>query len=97
MADSTWIYQGVTFVCDDAKQRQNLRKHGIDLLEASAVFFDPLALVNHDLKHSASEDRFCILGRSEGGRLLFVSYTIRGEAVRIISARRATKHEVKKL
>jgi len=97
MADSKWIYQGVAFVCDDAKQRQNLRKHGIDLFEASAVFFDPLAIVNHDLEHSASEDRFCILGRSEGGRLLFVSYIIRGEAVRLISARRAAKHEVKKL
>ena len=97
MYDKKWIYQGINFVCDKAKQNQNLRKHGIDLIEASAVFFDPLALVNHDLEHRASEDRFCILGRSEGGKLLFVSYTIRGEAVRIISARRAAKHEVKKL
>ena len=97
MADRKWIYQGVNFVCDEAKQRQNLRKHGIDLLEASAVFLDPLAFINHDLEHSAREDRFCILGRSEGGRLLFVSYTVRGETVRIISARRASKQEVKKL
>ena len=97
MANKEWMYQGVNFVCDEAKQRQNSRKHGVDLLEASAVFFDPLAFINHDLEHSVGEDRFYILGRSEGGRLLFVSYTVRGEAVRIISVRRATKQEVKKL
>jgi uncharacterized DUF497 family protein len=96
MSDGKWIYQGFAFVCDEAKRYENVRKHGIDLCEASAVFFDPLASAWHDLEHSEHEDRVCILGRSEGGRLLFVVYTIRGETVRIISARRAKQHEVKK-
>ena len=96
MADSKWTYQGIAFVCNEAKRQENVRKHGVDMYEASAVFFDPLALVRHDLEHSEHEDRVCVLGRTEGGRLLFVSYTIRGETVRIISARRATQHEVKK-
>jgi uncharacterized DUF497 family protein len=96
MAESTWTYQDIVFVCDEAKRRENIRKHGIDLCEASAVFFDPLACARHDLAHGEHEDRVCILGRSEGGRLLFVVYTIRGETVRIISARRAKQHEVKK-
>jgi uncharacterized DUF497 family protein len=96
MPDSRWTYQGIAFTCDEGKHRENLRKHGIDLYEASAVFFDPLASFRHDFAHSRVEDRFCILGRSEGGRLLFVSYTMRGEAVRIISARRAAQQEVKK-
>ena len=86
----------MAFVCDEAKDRQNLRKHGIDMYEASAVFFDPLAVFWHDLKHSEYEERWCILGRSEKGRLLFVSHTLRGAAVRIISTRRAKQHEVKK-
>ena len=96
MADSKWTYQGIAFVCNEAKRQENVRKHGVDMYEASAVFFDPLASVRYDLEHSEHEDRICILGRSEGGRLLSVSYTIRGETVRIISARRATQHEVKK-
>ena len=86
----------MVFVCDEVKKRQNLRKHGIDMYEASAVFFDPLAVFWHDLKHSEDEERWCILGRSEKGRLLFVSHTLRGEIVRIISVRRAKQHEVKK-
>lgn len=96
MPDSKWTYQGITFTCDEGKRRDSLRKHGIDLHEASAVFFDPLASFRYDFEHSKGEDRFCLLGRSESGRPLFVSYTIRGEAVRIISARRATQQEVKK-
>ncbi len=39
MPDSQWTYQGIAFVCDDAKRGENLRKHGIDLREASAVLF----------------------------------------------------------
>jgi uncharacterized DUF497 family protein len=96
MADCHWTYHGIAFVCDKTKRRENLRKHGIDLCEASVAFFDPLASLRYDLDHSEYEDRICLLGRSGGGSLLFVVYTIRGEIVRIISARRTTQHEVKK-
>ena len=96
MTDKHWTYQNIALVCNEAKRRENIRKHGIDPHEASAVFFDPFAFVRHDLEHSKHEDRLCILGRTEGGRLLFISYTMRGEIVRIISARRAKQNEVKK-
>jgi len=53
MPDSTWTYQGIAFTCDEGKRRENLRKHGIDLYEASAVFSDPQASLRYDFEHSA--------------------------------------------
>jgi len=95
MADITWIDQGITFACDEIKNIQNLRKHRIALREASTIFFDHMAHLRYDRGHSEDEDRFCLTGRTADGRLLFVAFTQRGNDVRIISARRATKQEVK--
>ena len=58
-------------------------------------FFDLLALTFPDPDHSGSEEREITIGHSIGGRLLFVSYFERGDRVRIISARKATKGERK--
>jgi uncharacterized protein len=61
------------------------------------VFADPDALDGPDLTHSAREPRFLRLGRSSAGRVLMLAYTVRrsgdGEAIRIISARRASRKE----
>jgi len=54
------------------------------------VFGDPLSLVIPDLEHSRDEDRWVRIGISARGRLLIVAYTERGEAIRLISSRRAT-------
>lgn len=83
------------FEWDDDKGKQNLKKHGVSFEEASTVFGDPHALTIHDPLHSEEEDRFITLGESHRRRLLVVVSTDRGEKVRIISARVATRRERK--
>ena len=61
--------------------------------EAATVFGDPLARIHDDPDHSVGEHREFIIGHSTSHRLLLVSFTERGEAVRIISARRTDAGE----
>ena len=80
---------------DARKARQNLRKHGVSFKEASSVFFDPLSVTGDDPDHSLDEKRLITFGVSSFGRLLVVAHTERGDAIRIISARRTTRAERK--
>ena len=84
---------GMTFSWDDRKERENRRKHGISFEEAATVFGDPFSITIYDPLHSQDEDRFVILGMSNKNRLLVVIHTERGDKIRIISARKATKKE----
>jgi uncharacterized protein len=81
------------FEWDPAKADANERKHGISFTEALTAFSDPLSLTVPDPDHSEREDRFLLLGRSSTGRLLVVTHTERGQAVRIITARPASRRE----
>ncbi|HMC63881.1 MAG TPA: BrnT family toxin [Gemmataceae bacterium] len=81
------------FEWDERKARQNLRKHGVLFDEASTIFSDPLALTIDDPVHSEEEDRFVTLGESHRSRLLVVVFIERGDRIRIISARTATRRE----
>lgn len=81
------------FEWDSVKASRNLAKHGISFDEASTVFGDPLAGTIVDRLHSTDEVRFVTIGNSASGRLLVVAHVDRGEAIRIISARRAGRHE----
>jgi uncharacterized DUF497 family protein len=85
----------LVFEWDEAKSRRNLNKHGVSFEEASTIFGDPLARTIHDTLHSKEEDRFVNLGVSQRGRLLVVVFTDRGERIRIVSARVATRRERK--
>jgi len=87
----------ITFVWDDQKAKQNLKKHRVPFEESSTVFFDENAIEFFDPDHSADEDRYLILGVSCRLRLLVVSYCFRriGKQIRIISARKATTKERK--
>ena len=78
------------FTWDAAKAESNFTKHGVAFGEATTVFEDPLADVRIDDLHSWDEDRMLVTGRSAAGRLLTVSYTVRGDETRIISAWPAT-------
>jgi len=83
------------FEWDEKKARHNRNKHGVDFEEASTVFGDPLSSTIPDPAHSEEEDRYVILGESVRLRLLVVSFTERGDDIRIISARVATRRERK--
>jgi uncharacterized DUF497 family protein len=81
------------FEWDHRKAELNLRAHGVSFREATTVFSDPLALTISDPDHSTTEMRFVDVGLSHLGRLLVVSYTERGDRIRIITARDATRNE----
>lgn len=86
----------VWFEWDDAKARTNERKHGVRFEDAMLVFADPFALVEQD-RIEGGELRWQTLGLVGGVALLLVAHTVRSgpgeEAIRIISARKATRKE----
>src|SRR5258706_9631913 len=81
------------FSWDPGKAAANLRKHDVSFDEASTVFADSLSASIPDPDHSLGEHRFVTMGVSSSGRLLVVCHTEESGAVRIISARRAIRHE----
>lgn len=81
------------FEWNEQKAQTNFRKHGVSFDEAATVFYDPLYLEDYDEADSGQEDRFKVIGESENGRLLVVTYVERIDRVRIISSRLATKNE----
>ncbi len=84
------------FEWDPEKAALNRKKHRVSFDEAVTVFYDPLSATFDDADHSIGEQRLITVGFSSQGRLLVVSHTERGDALRIISARRTTAHERKK-
>lgn len=85
----------IRFEWDTAKERANVRKHGISFDEARSVFYDDFAVQFFDDEHSDAEARFLLLGMSIHARLLLVCHCERGsgDVIRIISARKATRRE----
>ena len=88
---------GVHFTWDPEKARINQSVHGVSFDEARTVFFDDNGKMIDDPDHSGSEDRFILMGLSSRLRLLLVCHCYRSndEEIRIISARKASKHEAK--
>lgn len=85
----------IRFEWDRRKAAANLARHGVPFEEALTVFADPLARIFDDEDDSIDEHRGIIIGHSIRERVLVVCFTQRGDAVRIISARRVTKNERK--
>lgn len=83
------------FEWDEEKATANLAKHKVAFEEAKTVFDDPLYVDFYDPDHSYEEHRYLIVGQSQQGRVLIVSYTERGETTRLISAREVTVTERK--
>jgi uncharacterized protein len=84
------------FEWDPQKAENNLRKHGISFEEALTVFNDTLAFIFDDMEHSQAEHREIIIGTSALRRIIIVCFLERLEdTIRIFSARRATKDEIK--
>jgi len=87
----------IQFEWDEKKNRANRKKHGVWFEEAQQVFDDIAALRYFDDEHSDEEDRFLMLGMSGSNRTLVVVFCERENphVIRIISARKATKKEIK--
>ena len=85
----------LAFEWDLRKARSNLAKHGVAFEEASTIFGDSLSLTIPDPEHSRTERRYATMGRAFNGKLLVVVHTDRGDNIRIISARRASRRKRK--
>lgn len=82
------------FEWDDKKEQKNIAKHGLDFSTAVLVFGDENRIEMYDEAHSETEDRYITIGAINGVvTVLYVVYTERSEAIRIISARCATRRE----
>lgn len=80
------------FEWDEVKREANLVKHGVDFVDAVEVFADPLRIERIDTRREYREGRRQVIGRV-GDQVVFVVYTLRGEARRVISARKASRDE----
>ncbi|MEE8631059.1 MULTISPECIES: BrnT family toxin [Methylobacterium] len=80
------------FTWDERKAASNLRRHGVAFEIALMAFRDPFAVEQIDDRGDYGEERINMLGMCDGV-ILFVTYTERGEEIRLISARRAERHE----
>jgi uncharacterized protein len=82
------------FECDEDKAATNLHEHRIAFRDVTRVFYDDRAIVEDD--PDPDEERFRITGMTSAGRFVLVVYAERSaDTIRIISARKATKHEIK--
>ena len=77
--------------------RKSERKHDVSQAEAEQIFFNEPLLTVPDAEHSVNETRFHALGRTDDGRLLHVTFTLRSEKtrIRVISARSMSRKERK--
>lgn len=85
---------------DPTKAKQNQKKHSVRFEQASEIFLDPLAISIYDEDHSADEDRWITLGKDRAGKLLVAIHTFSEKSedvciIRLISARKATRKEIK--
>lgn len=83
----------VSFVWDKGNIDKNLKKHGVTNKEAEEVFENKPLFISEDIKHSKIEKRYKALGVTDNNKLLFLSFTVRIDKVRIISARNMNKKE----
>jgi len=83
----------VVYEWDSGKATANLKKHQMAFAEAATVFLDPLAVTYQDPDHSEGEPRYVTVGESSRRRVILVAHLDRGNRIRIISARRATRKE----
>lgn len=82
----------MTFEWDDEKNARNIASHGVDFAQAAKIFLGP-HVEEYDDRFDYGETRYVAYGLLDGIALLAVAYTQRGAAIRLISARRATRSE----
>jgi uncharacterized protein len=87
------IDEKTEFDWDSGNKYKSLFKHKVTIKEAESVFLNDSVMVTSDKKHSNVEDRYLCLGISQKQKYLYISFTIRGEKIRIISARPMDRQE----
>ena len=83
------------FDWDEGTADKNWESHKVSPREAEQVFFNRPLIVADDEKHSGTERRYFALGQTDGDRPLFIAFTLRGDLIRVISARDMSRRERK--
>jgi len=81
------------FEWDDGNQTKNWEKHQVTTTECEEVFFNVPLLLADNVNHSQDEKRYYVLGQTNAGRRLFISFTTRSDQIRVISARDMSRKE----
>ncbi len=87
--------QCVGFQWDEANINKNWVGHQVSYFECEEVFFNEPILLFEDDKHSKIEARYYVLGKTNSDRKIFIVFTMRGDKIRVISARDMSKKERK--
>lgn len=95
MDDIVSIPEFEGFEWDAANAQKNRQNHCVSPSEAEQVFFNKPLLAVEDVRHSQEEQRYFVLGQTDRGRMLFIAFTIRQGAVRVVSARDMSRKEKK--
>lgn len=89
------VKKEISFEWDKWNQNKSFKKHKVTNREAEEAFQDKKGVIFEDIKHSKSESRFILIGKTKKGRLLFTIFTIRRkDKIRIISSRDTNRKEV---
>ncbi|MBN1578690.1 MAG: BrnT family toxin [Chitinispirillaceae bacterium] len=91
MDELLWSLEG--FQWDDGNSEKNYKKHCVHFTECEQVFFNRPIFVSADVRHSESERRYAALGVTDRNRRLAIVFTIRGNLIRVISARDMDRKE----
>ena len=83
------------FDWDEGNVSKNWASHKVSPHEAEQVYFNRPLIVADDVKHSGTERRYFVLGQTDANRALFVAFTLRGDLIRVISARDMSRRERK--
>ena len=83
------------FDWDEGNDEKNRESHKVSPHEAEQVFFNRPLIVADDVKHSEAERRYFVLGQTDDNRALFVAFTLRGDLIKVISARDTSRRERK--
>ena len=89
------IYSITGFEWDEGNIDKNWIKHRVSNSECEEIFFNIPLLLSDDKKHSQHEKRYYVLGQTNANRWLFVSFTIRENKIRVISARDVNRKEAR--
>jgi uncharacterized protein len=95
MAEIKIITDCTGFDWDEANIDKNWSNHQVLPGESEQIFFNEPLLLYDDTKHSHTESRYYVLGKTDAGRKLFVAFTIRKNLIRVISARDMSRKESK--
>ena len=93
MVNPVELNEPYQFEWDEWNIKKNQLKHNVSMDEAEQIFSDPDKKILKDLFHSKREDRYIVVGRTSGKRILYAVFTIRKNRIRVISARDLNRKE----